>query len=57
VFRADRVHVMSPRPGRIRRSVEVPFARPRDRALLADGAFHALVDALTAELDAESVPA
>ncbi len=57
VFLADRVHVMSPRPGRIRRSVEVPFARPRDRALLADGAFHALVDALTAELDAESVPA
>jgi NitT/TauT family transport system ATP-binding protein len=57
VFLADRVHVMSPRPGRIRHAVEVPFARPRDRSLLTDGRFHALVDALTAELDDESVPA
>ena len=57
VFLADRVHVMSPRPGRIRHSIEVPFPRPRGRELLADARFHALVDALTAELDDESVPA
>jgi len=52
VFLADRVAVMSPRPGRIRRLVEVPFGRPRSRALLADPAFHALVDELTDALDA-----
>ncbi len=57
VFLADRVHVMTPRPGRIRRTVDVPFSRPRDRGLLARSAFHALVDALTADLDDESVPA
>jgi ABC-type nitrate/sulfonate/bicarbonate transport system ATPase subunit len=29
LFLSDRVYVMSPRPGTIRRVVEVPFARPR----------------------------
>jgi NitT/TauT family transport system ATP-binding protein len=57
VFLADRVHVMTPRPGRILRTVEIPFPRPRGRALLAQADFHALVDALTADLDDESVPA
>jgi NitT/TauT family transport system ATP-binding protein len=57
VFLADRVHVMSPRPGRIRRSVDVPFGRPRARELLAQPDFHALVDDLTGELDDESVVA
>jgi len=32
VYRGDRVVVMQPRPGRIRRIVHVPPARPRDRA-------------------------
>ncbi len=52
VFLADRVAVMSPRPGRVRRVVEIPFARPRGRALLSDPAFHRLVDELTEALDA-----
>ncbi len=52
VFLADRVAVMSARPGRIRREQAVPFARPRERALLATAEFHALVDDLTAALDA-----
>jgi NitT/TauT family transport system ATP-binding protein len=52
VFLADRVAVMSARPGRIRREQVVPFARPRERALLASAEFHALVDDLTAALDA-----
>jgi NitT/TauT family transport system ATP-binding protein len=43
---------MSRRPGRIVRSQPVPFARPRERSLLATPAFHALVDDLTGALDA-----
>jgi NitT/TauT family transport system ATP-binding protein len=52
VFLADRVVVMSPRPGRVRSVVDLAFPRPRSRALLSDPAFHAQVDALTAALDA-----
>ncbi|MCU1785270.1 ABC transporter ATP-binding protein [Pseudomonas sp. 13B_2.1_Bac1] len=32
VFLGDRIVVMEPRPGRIKRIVEVPLARPRERA-------------------------
>ena len=35
VYLGDRVVVMAPRPGRIRRTVPVPLAHPRDRASLA----------------------
>ena len=35
VFLGDRVVVMRPRPGRIRRIIDVPLARPRDRGSLA----------------------
>ena len=44
VFLADRVAVMQAGPGRIVEIVEVPFARPRSRALFSDPAFHALCD-------------
>ena len=52
VFLADRVIVMSPRPGTIRRDVRIDLARPRDRELLSAPAFHALTDELARALDA-----
>jgi sulfonate transport system ATP-binding protein len=39
VFLSDRVVVIEPRPGRVRRSIEIPFDRPRHRS---DPAFIAL---------------
>lgn len=51
VFLADRVVVMSSRPGTIRASVDVPFARPRTKELLVAPGFHELTDMLTQELD------
>ena len=56
VFLGDRVVVMSPRPGRIRRDEGIPFARPRDRTLLSDPAFHALTDELARALDEVTPP-
>jgi NitT/TauT family transport system ATP-binding protein len=52
VFLADRVLVMSPRPGRIIGDVTVPFARPRSDATMADPAFAALGGQLRAILGA-----
>ena len=42
-FLADRIFVMSGRPGRIIEDIAVPFARPRPTSLLAEPAFTALV--------------
>jgi NitT/TauT family transport system ATP-binding protein len=52
LFLADRVVVMSGRPGRILREVAVPFARPRDPAVMRSEKFHYLVDDLTQALEA-----
>jgi NitT/TauT family transport system ATP-binding protein len=52
LFLADRVVVMSGRPGRILREVKVPFGRPRDPSVTRSEEFHRLVDDLTAALEA-----
>jgi NitT/TauT family transport system ATP-binding protein len=49
-FLADRIVVMSPRPGRIQKMIRVDFARPRDPRLADDRRFQALTGELRAEL-------
>jgi NitT/TauT family transport system ATP-binding protein len=51
VFLADRVVVMSGRPGRVAEVIPIPFARPRDRACTRSEAFHQLADRLTSLLE------
>ncbi|GLI26414.1 nitrate/sulfonate/bicarbonate ABC transporter ATP-binding protein [Agromyces rhizosphaerae] len=51
LFLADRVIVMSGRPGRVKREVAVPFGRHRTKAVMADPAFLALAAELTEALD------
>ena len=49
---ADRVVVMTGRPGHVRTVVDVPFPRPRTAATTRSPEFHTLVDELTTLLDA-----
>jgi NitT/TauT family transport system ATP-binding protein len=51
VLLADRILVLTERPGRVRMDVRVPFARPRAAALMRSAEFHRLVDELTANLE------
>jgi NitT/TauT family transport system ATP-binding protein len=51
-FLSDRVLVMSPRPGRIFSSIEVPFPRPRPLSLLETEAFGMLTGNIRRALDA-----
>ncbi len=43
IFLADKVMVMTPRPGRLARMIDVPFARPRHPSLQTTVAFNEMV--------------
>jgi NitT/TauT family transport system ATP-binding protein len=51
VLLADRILVLTERPGRVRLDIRVPFERPRPAALMRSAEFHRLVDELTANLE------
>jgi NitT/TauT family transport system ATP-binding protein len=51
LFLADRVIVMSGRPGRVVKTLQVPFERPRHPDVMRTEAFHQLADELTATLE------
>jgi len=53
VFLADRVVHLTPRPGRIRQIVDIPFGKPRGVDLQTDGAFNDIVRNLRHDLDEE----
>ena len=54
IFLADRVVVLSPRPGRIERVAAVPFARPRPLELRYEPAFGSLASRLRSLLETDS---
>ncbi|MGZ0190496.1 MAG: ABC transporter ATP-binding protein [Alphaproteobacteria bacterium] len=56
LFLADRILVLSARPGRIVREVVVPFERPRDTIVMRSSEFHDLVDDLTDALHLTKAP-
>jgi NitT/TauT family transport system ATP-binding protein len=51
VLLADRILVLTERPGRVRVDMQVPFARPRPAELMRTAEFHRLADELTANLE------
>ena len=51
VLLADRILVLTERPGRLRMDVAVPFSRPRSASLMRTPDFHRLADELTANLE------
>jgi ABC-type nitrate/sulfonate/bicarbonate transport system ATPase subunit len=52
VYLADRVYVMTPRPGRIRLEMEIPLGRPRLPEMMTSAQFGALKGQLLAALEA-----
>jgi len=50
---ADRIIVMGGRPGRVMRTIDVPFARPRLPEIQRSELFHKLADELTLALEPE----
>lgn len=56
VFLADRVVVLTERPGRVKTIREVAFPRPRTRELMTTMEFHSLADQLTLAIDGGDAP-
>jgi NitT/TauT family transport system ATP-binding protein len=54
VFLADRVAVMSPRPGRLKAIFDIPFGRPRTLALKRDPKFLEIEDQIWKLIEEES---
>jgi NitT/TauT family transport system ATP-binding protein len=50
LFLADQIVVMHACPGRVAEIVDVPFERPRTKALFSDPAFHAMCEDLMEKL-------
>lgn len=57
LFLADRVVVMSGRPGRVIKTIDVPFARPRLPEVQRTTEFHHLADELTLALEPDETHA
>ncbi len=57
VFLSDKVYVMSARPGRISRIVDVPFERPRPLELMETRAFFDLVNDIKSDIKHQAPPA
>jgi ABC-type nitrate/sulfonate/bicarbonate transport system ATPase subunit len=53
VYLADRVYVMTPRPGRIKVELDVPLPRPRQREMITSNEFAAVKAELLASLEAD----
>ena len=56
-FLSDRIFVMSRRPGRLARTFEVPYPRPRTLAMMADRDFFDMVNEIKAEIHGSGPPA
>ena len=56
LFLADTIVVMSGRPGRVVRRLDVPFGRPRTPDVMRTAEFHRLYDELTEALDSGGAP-
>jgi NitT/TauT family transport system ATP-binding protein len=54
VFLADRIVLLSPRPGRIRSVTDVPFGRPRDLELETSPEFQDVARELRRQLNEDS---
>jgi NitT/TauT family transport system ATP-binding protein len=55
VLLADRIIVMTPRPGRVREVIDVDLPRSRSMATLSDPTFHALANHIRWQLFSRAV--